>query len=446
MGNVASCCTGNYQKTQRDKDMDMKEKKKSKTKKKPIYEDIKMIQDEPSVPSIAHVDNHINEFTKGIYKVTDGVYIAIGYGLANSICVETRTGLCIIDVLENDNSARQVCKEFKTLTNNKPIKSIIFTHAHMDHTSGINGFIEDEKEEPTIYLHKDCTSHQKRNVMFKYGTNVRAIRQFGVILSHQLPCTNDKNWFKNAGIGPHLDVGSILDKNGDIIRTFTHSMADRKLLKTFTDKFSFEQDDVKFEMMEAPGETDNQILIYVPSKSLLLPGDNIYRAFPNIYAIRGVDPRDAYKWYESIEQMLDYVETYKIEHLTPSHSRHIVGYDNIMNVLTVYRDGISFVHDQTIRFLNQGYSQNEIIEMIHEIKPKQLFENPYLLEFYGTIEWSVRAIFMKNIGWFSGKIDDLFPCPKHIRSKGMINMLKYIENNNNNNTYDKLSIEQKMIE
>eukprot|EP01083_Nonionella_stella_P034043 93200_1 len=401
------------------------------------------LQKEPSIASLPHVDRHVDEFKKGVYQVTDGVYIAIGYAIANSICVETRTGLVIVDVLEEVGAAREVCKEFKRLTSNKPIKSIIFTHAHFDHVAGIKGFIENEKEEPTIYLHQDCMDHERRNVMFKYGIGDRSLRQFGTILKHQLPINNQqKNWYKNAGLGESLRISSVLDDTGEIIKEFEHSMANMASFHTFGDSCSFYQDEMKFEMIAAFGETDNQILIHVPSKSLLLPGDNIYRAFPNIYAIRGVDPRDAYAWYSSIETMLDYVETYNIQHLAPSHSRHIVGYRNIMDILTIYRDGISFVHDQTIRYLNQGYSQDEIVKQIQQNKPDKLFKHPYLLEHYGTIEWSVRAIYTKNMGWFSGKVCDLFPCSHQMKSNGIMSMMQFIACNKKDNK----SMEHQVIE
>ena len=177
---------------------------------------------------------------------------------------------------------------------------------------------------------------------------------------------------------------------------------------------------------------------------LLLSSDNIYRAFPNLYAIRGVEPRDAYSWYKSIEKMIDFVERHHIQHLAPSHSRHISGYEQIRNTLNVYRDGIAFVHDQTIRWLNQGFSQNEIVEQIQATKPKELFEHCYLLEFYGTIEWSVRAIYMKNMGWFSGKVDDLFPCSKAVRSKGMMRMMQYFQNRNEGG-HCATNLEEKMV-
>ena len=158
-----------------------------------------LLKDEPVVSSLPHVDSHANEFKQGVYTVTKGVYIAIGYALANSICIETQTGLIIVDCLEDVGAARTVCKEFKRLTSNKPIKSIIFTHSHFDHVSGIKGFIENETVKPTIYLHEDCDGHEQRNAMFKYGIGARSTRQFGTILSHQVPYKNEKNWFKNSG-------------------------------------------------------------------------------------------------------------------------------------------------------------------------------------------------------------------------------------------------------
>ena len=94
---------------------------------------------------------------------------------------------------------------------------------------------------------------------------------------------------------------------------------------------------------------------------------------------------------------------------------------------------ISYVHDQTIRFLNQGYSKDEIVKQIQATKPKELFKNPFLLEYYGTIEWSVRPIYMKSMGWFSGKIDDLHPCSKEMRSKGLVELIRFV------GKYDKIA-------
>ena len=82
----------------------------------------------------------------------------------------------------------------------------------------------------------------------------------------------EKNWFKNAGIGPQLNAMDVLDENGNVIKEHEHSTANPAQFRTFGEQMSFEQDGMTFNMVAAFGETDNQILIHVPSKSLLLPG------------------------------------------------------------------------------------------------------------------------------------------------------------------------------
>ena len=46
----------------------------------------------------------------------------------------------------------------------------------------------------------------------------------------------------------------------------------------------------------APGETDDQIAIYVPELKLLCPADDIYPHFPNLYPIRGAPVRSVTQW------------------------------------------------------------------------------------------------------------------------------------------------------
>jgi glyoxylase-like metal-dependent hydrolase (beta-lactamase superfamily II) len=48
---------------------------------------------------------------------------------------------------------------------------------------------------------------------------------------------------------------------------------------------------VRIELVEAHGETHDQLFVWLPDKSVLLPGDNYYHSFPNLYSIRGTSPR-----------------------------------------------------------------------------------------------------------------------------------------------------------
>merc|ERR1719411_1370368 len=219
------------------------------------------------------------------------------------------------------------------------------------------------------------------------------------------------NVFENSGIGPFLLSGPLFTKSLKL---------PTKLLTEERTKLNI--DGVQMEIVHAPGETTDQIFIYLTKKRVLLPADNIYRTFPNIYAIRGTPTRDARDWVKSLDKMRSLRP--KPQYLVPSHTRPVVGEDKIQQLLTAYRDGISYTHDQTIRYMNTGLTPDMMIPLIHENMPIRLKGHPYLQEFYGTIDWSVRGIFHSYLGWFSGDAADLFPLPKTDLGNRLIDLLK----------------------
>eukprot|EP01084_Bolivina_argentea_P093007 167288_1 len=257
------------------------------------------------------------------------------------------------------------------------------------------------------------------------------MRQFGTLLNEIDKLNPNKNLFENSGIGPFL-------KFGDQYEGFI-TMPNKLLNQDFTQLII---DNIQLDIYFAPGETRDQIFIYLPQKRVLLPADNIYEAFPNIYAIRGSPTRDARKWVYSLDKMRAIKP--RPLYLIPCHTRPVFGEENISNLLRDYRDGISLVHDQTVRFLNKGLYPEQIIPLIHMNMPKRLKEHPYLQEFYGTIDWSVRGIFDSYLGWFSGDAADLYPLSKIKSAKYLLQLFdndyeklllianKYIVQNNGN--------------
>ncbi|HCP32535.1 TPA: alkyl sulfatase, partial [Candidatus Acetothermia bacterium] len=85
----------------------------------------------------------------------------------------------------------------------------------------------------------------------------------------------------------------------------------------------------------------------------------------------------------------------------------ILGAHNINQILTDFRDGVQYVHDQTVRYMNQGLVPAEIIELIK--LPAHLADNPYLQEYYGQIDRDIFQIFSQYLGWFTGECRDMFP-------------------------------------
>jgi len=330
---------------------------------------------------------HSNEFNKKeILKIDDNVYVAIGYGLANSIMIVGDTGVIIIDTLESVEVAREVKAAFSEISS-KPIVGIVLTHFHADHSSGTQAFLDDAENDIDIYAHETFPKYfsQVMDVRSKI-TFKRAVRQFGTEIPDDVK--------ENAGIGLNLK----LDGSSTTSYIFP--------TKTFKDKMDICLAGVDLELIHAPGETNDQIIVWYKAKEILFPADNIYKAFPNLYAIRGCMHRDTLQWVAALDIMIKL----KPEILVPQHTRPLHGGETILDTLVSYRDAIQYVHDQTVRFMNKGLTAQEIADIVE--LPPHLINHPYLIEYYGTVEWSVKAVYHGYIGWFSGRPADLHPMPR----------------------------------
>ena len=333
---------------------------------------------------------HSGEFRREVIKVTDGVYVAVGFGLANCILLEGDDGVVIVDAMESVEAAVPVKAAFSKITA-KPVKAIIFTHYHSDHTNGATVMAGDDN--PDIYAHSSTSYYMNRIATITRETTYRrAMRQFGTLLP--------VGGIINDGIGPRLEFD---EKKTLGMLAPTRTFSD--------DRLNLEIAGLKLTLVHAPGETPDQIFIWLQQKRILLPADNYYKSFPNLYAIRGTAYRDVNLWVDSIDKM----RALRPAFLVPQHTRPIIGAETIYQTLTNYRDAIQFVHDQTIRLMNKGLTPLEIVERVK--LPPHLARQPYLHEYYGTVQWSVRAVFDGYLGWFGGNATDLFPLPLAQRAR-----------------------------
>jgi alkyl sulfatase BDS1-like metallo-beta-lactamase superfamily hydrolase len=335
---------------------------------------------------------HSAEFEPAVIEVSDGVHVAVGYGLANSILIEGADGVIVVDTLESLEVARVVKAEFDRITA-KPVVAIVYTHNHTDHIFGAQAFVP-EGNVP-VYAHETTNYYIDRVVnVIQPAIYTRSMRMFGNYLPPESVL--------NAGIGPFLRTGH----GGGTLGLIRPN-------RTFADDLEFVAAGVRVRLVHAPGETNDQLFVWLPEKRVLLPGDNFYKAFPNLYTIRGTLYRDVVQWVASLDAM----RALRPEHLAPSHTRPISGAERIQEVLTDYRDAIQFVHDQTIRGINRGLTPDELVETVK--LPPHLARDPYLQPHYGTVEWSVRSIFTGYLGWFDGDAATLSPLPPEARARRM---------------------------
>ena len=326
---------------------------------------------------------HSAEFRKEVIEVTDGVYVAVGFSNANSVLIAGDGGAIIVDTTSNVADASDVKAEFSKRSD-APVRAIIHTHAHPDHTGGATVFAGESRP--------DVIAHQL------FVDRVADVGRGGRDGGDQFGSTLPESLFINVGTG--IEFGRRKAATASLAPTRTFS----------GDRLDLTIAGVRLQLLHTPGETRENIAIWLPDKRVLLPGDNFYKAFPNLYAIRGARLRPIDQWITSLGTAIEL----GAEYLVPGHSRPITGSANVRSALTAYRDGIKSVFEQTLEGMKKGERPDELVQ--HVKLPPMLAANPYLQEFYGTVEWSVRAIYADYAGWFDGNPTRMFPLPEKDRA------------------------------
>ena len=169
-------------------------------------------------------------------------------------------------------------------------------------------------------------------------------------------------------------------------------------------------------LLHLPGETADHMGMHIASRKVLLCGDNVYQAFPALYALRGTPPGDSMVWVRSLDTM----RHLRAEYLVPGHAQHVDGEEIVFKLLTNYRDAIQLIHDQAVRYINKGLAPVDIVPLVK--LPPELKEHPFLQEVRGTVEWSVKAVFSNYLGWYSGNVVDLDPMHSKEKAVRMIQL------------------------
>lgn len=329
---------------------------------------------------------HPEYFQKEIVQLADNVYQAFGFAASNVYMIIGDDGIIIVDTTETTTAATNVLAEFRKITA-LPVKTIILTHAHRDHVSGASVFTEGGNPEilASARSSEDSLTEETEHPRPVKAQLARTKRQFGIGLSYP-------DEIVGIGVGPG---DRPLQGMGAGILPPTRKIGD--------DGEKINLSGVDLELVMAPGETPDHMVVWYPEKKVLISGDNFYRSFPNLYAIRGTEYRDFDTWANTMDLLM----AFEPEVLGPGHTKALFGADQIKQCLTDYRDGIRHVIDETRNGMDAGKTMDELA---HSVKlPTHLAEKPHLREYYGRVDFAVRAYFVGTMGWFDGNPTSLSP-------------------------------------
>ena len=315
-----------------------------------------------------------------VIEVTPGVYTAIGYGPSNIIMVEGTDGVIIIDSGSSVDQAQMILSEFRKITD-KPVSALIYTNGKADHVGGGGVFVNDSKTQgqlPDIIANIEFAE----NVFPSIGQIAKQKSIYDLYWSGLLlPLGNESDSSISSGLGPNWKLGNISYISPNIL---------------FNDTLETTYSGINITLISAPGPSPEQIFVWIPEKSVLLSSDLAYESFPNLYSLSGLEDVDIQSWIDAIDRMRELNSTF----LVPSHLMPARGFENVSDILISYRDAISYLVQQTIRYINQGYNVDEITEILE--LPSYLKDHSWLQERTGKLSWIVRQIYSYIVGWNSG--------------------------------------------
>ncbi len=330
-------------------------------------------------------------FEPHLVEVADNVYSAVGYQVSTSAMIVGDDGVIIIDPGITAPLTRKVREAYREISN-KPVRAIIYTHSHPDHTNGASVYYTGGVE---VWARSNFGSEMKLVQQNGYAGGVRPSNTQGFDLPLE----------QRIGIGIGIPPQSRPALGNTMMADGAIGSREQSRPGTIPPTHSFDGDrqalkiaGVYLQLVKAPGETDDHLYVWYPKKRVLFAGDNFYQSWPNTYPLRGTARRSVRNWILSLNSMIQQ----RPETVVPGHTAPM---QDATKVLTNYRDALQWVLDRTIEGARAKMTPDELMEFTKP--PSHLAGLDYLQDYYGSRWGTVRDIYAQDLGWFDGNVLNL---------------------------------------
>jgi alkyl sulfatase BDS1-like metallo-beta-lactamase superfamily hydrolase len=341
----------------------------------------------------------------GLFELAPGFYQLRGFDLSNMHVVEGDEGILVIDPLVSAETAAAALALYREHRGDRPVTGLLYTHSHVDHFGGAKGVVSQEEIEarnipvlaPAGFLHHAVSE----NVFAGTAMGRRAGYMYGALLPR------GPEGQVGSGLGQTTSLGSItlIPPNLDVAETGQEEIVDG----------------IRMSFQLTPGtEAPAEMNVHFPDARALCIADNAARAMHNILTPRGALVRDPRIWAHYLDEAIDLFGD-RSDVLFAGHHWPCWGGEEIVDYLGKQRDLYTYLHDQTLRLMNQGLTGPEIAEAIE--LPPSLAEEWHCREYYGSISHNVKAIYQRYMGWFDGNPAHLWEHPPVEQSRRYVEFM-----------------------
>ncbi|BBY26501.1 alkyl/aryl-sulfatase [Mycolicibacterium sediminis] len=330
---------------------------------------------------------------QGLYEVVEGIYQVRGLDLSNVSFIEGDTGVIVIDPLVCTETAAAALALYRTHRGDRPVTAVIYTHSHVDHFGGVLGVTSQADVDAgtvAVIAPEGFVEHAvQENVYAGTAMARRASYMYGTVLDRgprgQVGC--------GLGQTPSTGEVAIIVPTIDVTTTGeTHVV-----------------DGVEIEFQMAPGtEAPAEMHFYFPRFRALCMAENATHNLHNLLTLRGALVRDPHGWSGYLTEAIDTFSD-RTDVVFASHHWPTWGREQIVEFLSLQRDLYAYLHDQTLRQLNQGHTGIEIAETFQ--MPPALERAWHAHGYYGSVSHNVKAVYQRYMGWFDGNPARLWAHP-----------------------------------
>ena len=337
--------------------------------------------------------SQLNAQHNGLFEVVDGIYQVRSFDIANMTLIRSNAGWIVIDPLTSSESSAAALALANEHLGERPVVAVLITHSHADHFAGVLGVVSQEQvrsgKVPLIAPEDFVNESLNENVLAGNAMNRRATYMYGNLLPASA------TGYVTTGLGAAVSMGS----TGFIVPSdFIYKTGETRTI-----------DGVEIEFQMTPGtEAPAEFIFYLPAFKALCMAEITSHHLHNVYTPRGAQVRDALEWSSQINESID-LFGHRIDVQFASHHWPIWGQADAIDYLEKQRDLYKYIHDQTLRLANNGYTKEEIAEQVH--LPDSLGQEFYNRDYYGTVHHNCRAVYVKYLGFFDGNPSTLYQLP-----------------------------------